>query len=323
MNGSPPPVPPPDCSPSTFPPPPPCVPGRTASSAGVTCADAAWWCVRAAAAADAAPVPSTNALAVAASNHLERSSVHLQRYLLDCRPPRGTVSHRVGRTPTGNGRKLGQTTATVPFSRDFRRAGRWGQTGLGAGDQSTQGTIAQLDAGGAGSPRNQARPSHLRVGILAHFDTFEPCARRSASTAPGVIVGGRRAVSSGRFAQRSTPGFDVQSPDGVHVCDEADATRPCRRGRTPTRPRSTAARRSAPCSRSPGPWIPRSSVASPIRWCTRRPQYAVAAPPTSTITITTSHTCERTAAQNGERPGRRGPPRTGAETTSGSAPVLA
>ena len=60
-----------------------------------------------------------------------------------------------------------------------------------------------------------------------------------------------------------------------------------------------------------------------MRWCTRSPQYAVPAAPTSTITITTSQRCEWTAAQNGERAGRRGPRIGGAETTSGSAPVLA
>ena len=60
-----------------------------------------------------------------------------------------------------------------------------------------------------------------------------------------------------------------------------------------------------------------------MRWWRRSPQYAVPAAPTSRTMITTSQRCEWTAAQNGDRAGRRGARTGGADTTSGSTPVLA
>ena len=109
----------------------------------------------------------------------------------------------------------------MPFLRDFCRAGSWGQTGLGAGDQSTQGTTRSSTQEVLEAPGTRHAHRTFAVGILAHFDTFEPCARRSASTAPGKssAAGGRQLRS---IRAEVDAGLGRPVARGVHVCDQAE-----------------------------------------------------------------------------------------------------
>ena len=106
--------------------------------------------------------------------------------------------------------------------RNFCSAGRWGQTRLGAGDQSTQGTTRSSDARGAGSPRNQARPPHLRrrdLGAFRHIRAVRPQIRLDRA-------GGDRRRQEGRQLRsihaQVDAGLGRPVARGVHVCDQAD-----------------------------------------------------------------------------------------------------
>ena len=110
----------------------------------------------------------------------------------------------------------------MPFLRGFCRAGRWGQTGLGAGDQSTQGTTRSSTQEVLEAPGTRHAHRTFAVGILAHFDTFEPCARRSASTAPGVMRRRQEGRQLRSIRAEVDAGLGRPVARGVHVCDQAE-----------------------------------------------------------------------------------------------------